>query len=556
MTGPGRGRAGWAAAFDAVRDNPVLLKEARTRMRGARGVWILGGYLAVLGGTLTLYYTSWLASSAPYVAGLGSGAVGRELFGMVTGTQAFLVVLIAPAIAAGAITLEREQRTLDMLEVTPLRRPAIVLGKLLTAFAFVALLVVSSLPLASVCFLLGGVSPGQVTHAYAMLLCAGLVQSAIGVAWSSVARNTSAALSYAGATLGMLVAAFGIALASAGAAAPAGAGRTADLAARMVGFSLDLDRTGPSGGRAGALFGQAIPLWAVPVALSAALAALLVAVAAAHLDRYPERRAPASRWLGLLLLALITLAACGDYLGRGLVAAGPAALRLAEPEPPLAVAALALFALAPAIATGVVTQAQARRLTHWLARGWTWSGARRSDLASALPYLLCCAAVVLGIYGLSLLAVGKAGALLPPAVVLAAALFSTWSVGLALSLMMHSRYLAAGVLYVLYVLCMLAAMAATAALEAGSDGASARALVNLHYLNPLTCILHNPAAARAGAASWLLFGSAPFWVVGAAAHAVIGVVALMLATPFVARAAVRPPGTDVRRRSSDARVVP
>ena len=40
------------------------------------------------------------------------------------------VVFLAPALTAGAISLEREKQTLDLLVVTPISSLAIVIGKL------------------------------------------------------------------------------------------------------------------------------------------------------------------------------------------------------------------------------------------------------------------------------------------------------------------------------------------------------------------------------------------------------------------------------------------
>lgn len=107
--------------------------------------------------------------------------------------------------------------------------------------------------------------------------------------------------------------------------------------------------------------------------------------------------------------------------------------------------------------------------------------------------------------------------------------------------------MAAGTLYALYGLTLLAAFIATAALETGSDATTARALVNLSYLNPVVGVLLGGSSLSAGPSARYLFGPTPFWVVGSIAHLVIGVVALMVASSFVGRAAVRPPGDDDRR---------
>ena len=129
-------------------ENPVLTKELRVRMRGARAYWILLGYLVFLAVVLLFTYSTFtsevLASGA---GGSNSGQVGVNLYRYLLVCQIFLVLFITPAITSGSITIEKEQQTLDLLTMTRLSRWSVVTGKMLSAIAFTALLLVSSLPL-------------------------------------------------------------------------------------------------------------------------------------------------------------------------------------------------------------------------------------------------------------------------------------------------------------------------------------------------------------------------------------------------------------------------
>ena len=75
-----------------------------------------------------------------------SAIVGQAIFAMLSVFQLMLVAFIAPAFTAGAISLEREKQTLDLLITTPLRPGAIVVGKLLSALAFVVLMILAGDP--------------------------------------------------------------------------------------------------------------------------------------------------------------------------------------------------------------------------------------------------------------------------------------------------------------------------------------------------------------------------------------------------------------------------
>jgi hypothetical protein len=184
--------------------NPVLVKEMRSRMRGNKAYWIEIVYLLVLSGVLLMLYLTWLGthrSGGPF-----SWELGRSLFHWLCGAQAVMMMLLAPAFAAGAITLEREQQTFEMLLLTPLRASAIVLGKLGSATLFVLLLLTTSLPLLSVCFMLGGVSPSEVATVYLAILQSALIGGALGLVWSALTTRTATATAL---TYGSVLAYFG-----------------------------------------------------------------------------------------------------------------------------------------------------------------------------------------------------------------------------------------------------------------------------------------------------------------------------------------------------------
>lgn len=175
-------------------ENPILTKELRTRMRGARAFWILFSYLGALSLVLFLAYISWWHNQQDNMSGGGNTfTVGKMFYSVLFAVQALMVGLITPALTAGAVSIEKEQRTYELLSVSLIPRRAIIIGKLLSAVSFVALLLTSSLPLVSLCFLLGGVSPGEVASAYGLLLVTAFLYGAVGVAWSSVSKNTTTA---------------------------------------------------------------------------------------------------------------------------------------------------------------------------------------------------------------------------------------------------------------------------------------------------------------------------------------------------------------------------
>jgi ABC-type transport system involved in multi-copper enzyme maturation permease subunit len=191
-----QGRSG-VARFTV--DNPVLVKEFRTRMRGTRAYWILLIYTLLLAGVLAMMYFSYEASvtqqTGAMAGGPGTGAqdLGRNIYYFVFIAQALMVALITPAITSGTLTIEREQRSYELLVTTPLRPADLVRGKLTAAVAFVLLLLTASLPLVSMSFLVGGVSPAEIFLSYLIIGCSAFVYGATGIFWSATLRTTAAA---------------------------------------------------------------------------------------------------------------------------------------------------------------------------------------------------------------------------------------------------------------------------------------------------------------------------------------------------------------------------
>ena len=103
------------------------------------------------------------------------------------------VAFLAPAATAGAISLEREKQTLDMLVATPISSVAIVVGKLLSALVYVLLLIAASIPLTAVVFVFGGVAPDDVLRGYVVLIVTALGLGAFGLFCSSLVKRTQAA---------------------------------------------------------------------------------------------------------------------------------------------------------------------------------------------------------------------------------------------------------------------------------------------------------------------------------------------------------------------------
>lgn len=190
--------------IDALRDNPVILKELRSRMRGNRAFIIITIYLLLLSCIVSLVYFAMAASNNNSVGNMVLPQVaGKTVFGVVVAIELLMVCFLAPALTAGAIAAERERQTFDLLRTTLLPSRSLVLGKLFSAMSFLLLLLFVGFPVQSLAFILGGVSVEEVLVAFLLLLVTALGFTALGMVVSSFLRTTLAAtvVSYVGAIL-------------------------------------------------------------------------------------------------------------------------------------------------------------------------------------------------------------------------------------------------------------------------------------------------------------------------------------------------------------------
>ena len=176
----------------------VGVKELRGRMRGRRAFVILTVYLLFL----AAFAWAWqlIAERAYGGNGLSGGSaafasalIGQEIFGALLIVETLLVVFLAPAMTAGAISLEREKQTLDMLATTPISSLAIVIGKLLSALTYVFILIVASIPLTAMVFVFGGVGPDEVLRGYVVLFVTAIGLGSLGLFISALMQRTQAA---------------------------------------------------------------------------------------------------------------------------------------------------------------------------------------------------------------------------------------------------------------------------------------------------------------------------------------------------------------------------
>ncbi len=581
-------------------DNPVLTKELRVRMRGSRAYWMLFGYLGILSVLLWFQYYGWLNQVHTSGSGGGEAArLGNEIFIYLLVAQMFLVLFITPAITSGALTIEKEQLTLDVLILTRLSRRSIIAGKLLSAVSFTALLIVSSLPLVSICFMLGSVDPKMVLSTYLEMLMGSVLIGAMGLMWSSVMKTTTLAVM---ATYGSVFLIFIACLIIA------------------VPFTMGaMGGMGGGGGSSGILGSSMVAIYqswfgnsylGIPVIEGVGFAVfcflgawVLCAVAMVRLEMFPERKALMLRLLSALIVGL-QLLSIDTWWVQGWYNRGGGAI-MGSMEPPigaLTLTCLALLLLIPIFGTGDLRPSEARNYLGYLAKGWTLKGLTRGKLHSGLPYLMLMALLALGLFALSFALVGKsanimnssigaaatttpsnaanmfppgmsspppsalvvgpngklipanpavrgapaAAAVAPPApnvgdfpqaaAAILATVFGFGMLCLFLSVLFRNRWIAWLIAYVLLLLVLTVPEIANYSASSKADlSLFNQLLCDLYYLNPIQCLLQMASPGKYMDHRYITFGDVPVWQVTACVWTIIGVLSFLASLPIAYR---------------------
>ncbi|MBD0379139.1 ABC transporter permease [Paenibacillus sedimenti] len=167
--------------------NPVMEKEFRLRMRTIRSPISILVYLLAIG-LLALGFAYINMGNQP--GGVLSIRKSSELFYFLSGAQLVLIAFMTPGLTAGVVSGEREKQTLNMLLTTQQSSGTIILSKLFSSLSFMLLTVVATMPLYSIVFLYGGVSPWQLLSVFIFYVFVMLLLGAVGVFFSTILKKT------------------------------------------------------------------------------------------------------------------------------------------------------------------------------------------------------------------------------------------------------------------------------------------------------------------------------------------------------------------------------
>ncbi len=120
-------------------------------MRGYRAVLLLTAHLVVLALVVGLAYL-FIRSSLTTIGNLEERRTfGKSAFGLIIWMELVMISFVAPALTSGAISIERERQTFDLLRVTLLPARSLVWGKYICRVDIYLSVVVHIHPAARTC---------------------------------------------------------------------------------------------------------------------------------------------------------------------------------------------------------------------------------------------------------------------------------------------------------------------------------------------------------------------------------------------------------------------
>jgi len=169
---------------------PLVRKELRQSLRARATLLVENLYLLIL-----VVVAGWSVYSATHGCSVEpTWKCGRDTFWQVAHMQAILLGLVAAALSAAAVTAEQEQKTGDLLLVTPARVREIVRSKFIAFFVIAVVFVLLSIPVSVLCLLLGGLTWWELALAYLVTATWLGLAGAVGVLSGAMVRRTIAAV--------------------------------------------------------------------------------------------------------------------------------------------------------------------------------------------------------------------------------------------------------------------------------------------------------------------------------------------------------------------------
>ena len=210
--------------FATYFNNATAQRDFRVQLRGGRSVLLFSMYLGLL--ILVGMFVYSQTSGLEEISVVEAQDRLRGFYDVIMILLGTTVVLVAPALTATTVVMEKQRKSLDLVFSAPVLPKYYLVGKMISSFRYTWMLLVLALPVTATCVILGGASWGDVLVAYLLLSLQALILTSAALLMSTLAPKPVSAIvwSYALAIVFLIVTAI-----PGGASAYAGTGREASF---------------------------------------------------------------------------------------------------------------------------------------------------------------------------------------------------------------------------------------------------------------------------------------------------------------------------------------
>lgn len=173
--------------------NAATTRDFRVQLRGNRAVLLWAFYLLVLIGFAMIVYNSAVREGGQ-TSIVEAQARLRSFYQSIMILLAVMINVITPALTAGAIVMERQRHSLDLVFSAPVTPKYLLVGKMISSYRYTWMLLILSLPVTSACVVLGGATWSDVISAYLILSFTALVYTSLALLLSTLAKQPVSAV--------------------------------------------------------------------------------------------------------------------------------------------------------------------------------------------------------------------------------------------------------------------------------------------------------------------------------------------------------------------------
>jgi hypothetical protein len=314
--------------------NASSVRDYRAQLRGTRPALFWTLYLGLLVLFVTLAYANIVSQGEQSVAYVQSQL--QDFYKAVLGMLELMIGLVAPVIVGMSIQAEVQRKSLELVSTAPVTPKYFLVGKVLSGYRYILMLLFLSLPIAAVAVMLGGATWGEVLVSYLLLAMHGLLYVGISLPIAVISTKVVPAVIYS------YMACWAWGLSASVGVIPylmMGFGGPSTLGRQEAPFYLLMF---PGAFLAGVdtytvMFGTNVPNWIIATAVTLLVVKFFIVGAGSAMTRIGSKETVSLRIHGLVITAVMTLALSISMFPAFAGAVGSSSFSPYDPAFPLAI---------------------------------------------------------------------------------------------------------------------------------------------------------------------------------------------------------------------------